>query len=115
MIAPALMVGNVPTSGRRSLLACLQTTMWSERKDHGHLNMSKKTVSTSELKARCAEVIDGVTRGGGPVVITKRGRPVAEIVPVTSERHRLYGCLKGAVTILGDIVEPVDVTWEASG
>ena len=77
--------------------------------------MSKKTVSTSELKAHCAQVIDDVARGRGPITVTKRGRPVARIVPVSAARPDLFGCLKGTVKILGDIVEPVDVTWEAAG
>ena len=75
--------------------------------------MSKKSISTSELKARCAQVIDDVARGSGPVTVTKRGRPVARIVPLETERPKLFGCLAGTITIHGDIVEPVDVTWEA--
>ena len=75
--------------------------------------MSKKSVSTSELKARCAQVIDDVARGGGSVTITKRGRPVARIVAVETQRPRLFGCLAGTITIHGDIIEPIGVAWEA--
>ena len=76
--------------------------------------MSKKSVSTSELKAQCARVIDGVARGGGEVTITKRGRPVARIVPIEGARESLFGCLAGTITIHGDIVGPIDVDWEAA-
>jgi prevent-host-death family protein len=75
--------------------------------------MVKKTVSTSELKAHCAQVIEDVSRGKGPVTVTRRGRPIARIVALKEERPRLFGALKGMLTIHGDIISPVDVEWEA--
>ena len=75
--------------------------------------MARKTVTTSELKAHCGEVIDSVARGHGPVLVTRRGKPVATIVPVETGRRRLFGFLRGSVTILGDVVGPIDVEWEA--
>ena len=75
--------------------------------------MSKKTVTTSELKARCSQVIDEVEKGHGPVIVTRRGKAVAEIVSVIREPPRLFGLLRGTVTIHGDLIEPVGVPWEA--
>ena len=74
--------------------------------------MSKKFITTSELRARCAQVIDAVARGSG-VTVTRRGRPVARIVPLEAERPKLFGCLAGIITIQGDIVGPAATTWEA--
>jgi prevent-host-death family protein len=77
--------------------------------------MVKESVTTSELKARCSEIIGRVERMRTPVILTKRGRPVARIVPMEDgERADLFGFAKGSISILGDIVEPVDVSWEAA-
>jgi antitoxin (DNA-binding transcriptional repressor) of toxin-antitoxin stability system len=50
-----------------------------------------------------------------PVVITKRGKPVAKLVPVEdAEPHReIFGCMKGTVTIHGDIISPIELDWHA--
>lgn len=76
--------------------------------------MAQKRVSTSELKARTAKVIDQVAKGRESVLIVRRGRPVAKLVPVEEPGRSLVGALKGTVTILGDIVGPLDVEWEAA-
>jgi prevent-host-death family protein len=76
--------------------------------------MTKSVVSTSELKAHCSEVVARVARARIPVTITKRGRPVARIVPIDDRSTRLFGFAKGTITVLGDIIEPVDVEWESA-
>ena len=77
--------------------------------------MDEDSVTASELKARCAEIIRRVERQRTPVTLTKRGRPVARIVPVDAEeRTELFGFAKGSISVLGDIVEPVGVIWEAA-
>jgi len=76
--------------------------------------MTKSRVSTSELKARCSKIIEDVARRRVPVFITKRGRPLAKIVPLDEERESLFGFAKGCITVRGDIVDPLDLTWEAA-
>ena len=73
------------------------------------------SVSTSELKTRCGQIVASVAKSRQEVVITKRGRPVARLVPIAADegRRSLFGCLRGSVRIHGDIVEPIEVTWEA--
>lgn len=73
-----------------------------------------RTISASDFKARCGQVIDDVAEGRGPVVITKRGRPVAKLVPAEGERESIFGFAKGCITVRGDIIEPIDVEWEAA-
>jgi prevent-host-death family protein len=77
--------------------------------------MTRSKVSTSELKAHCSSIIESVARKRLPVVITKRGCPVARLVPVEGERESLFGFAKGCILIHGDIMAPVDATWEATG
>ncbi|GIW40881.1 MAG: antitoxin [Candidatus Binatia bacterium] len=72
-----------------------------------------KTINASEFKARCLEILDRVAAGEGPVLIRKRGRPVAELVPPRQVRPQ--DALHGTVHIHGDVVSPVlpPDAWEA--
>ncbi|TDI36823.1 MAG: type II toxin-antitoxin system Phd/YefM family antitoxin [Acidobacteria bacterium] len=73
------------------------------------------TISASDFKAQCSRVIDDVAEGRGPFVITKRGRPVAKLVPADDvKKMPVFGFAKGFITIRGDIVEPIDVEWESA-
>ncbi len=72
-------------------------------------------VTASDFKARCSQIIEEVSKGRGPVVITKRGKPIAQLVTVkATKRQSLFGFAKGCVKIHGDIIEPIDVEWEAA-
>ena len=44
----------------------------------------------------------------------KRGRPVAKLVPVSKAGVRdVFGCMRGTVTVVGDLVAPLEEPWEA--
>ena len=72
-----------------------------------------REVSAGEFKARCLALMNEVRDRGGEYVITKRGVPVAKLVPVLTEKRPLLGSMKGTVKVLGDIVSPLDESWEA--
>ena len=74
-----------------------------------------RAISAGEFKARCLALMDEVRDRGGEYVITKRGAAVAKLVPVRQKRRRLLGSMKGTVTVLGDIISPLDEPWEALG
>ena len=71
-----------------------------------------KTIAAGEFKAKCLSLMDEVERTGEPLVITKRGRPVARLVPEPPERNSLFGMMRGSVIIKGDIISPLDEPWE---
>ena len=75
-----------------------------------------KTMAASEFKARCLKVMDEVQTRRESVLITKKGRPVARIIPAEKPRKEIFGCLKGVVQITGDIEAPVVPAsdWEQS-
>jgi prevent-host-death family protein len=73
----------------------------------------KKTVKVSELKATCLGLVADVARTGKSVVITKRGEPVAKLVPYRRQKPDAFGIWKGKVEIVGDIMSPIDVEWDA--
>jgi prevent-host-death family protein len=68
-------------------------------------------IKASELKAKCLGLLDEVARSGETIVITKRGKPVAQLTPAPQPRKAIFGALKGWIE--GDIVGPIDVEWEA--
>ena len=70
-------------------------------------------IPAGEFKAKCLQVIDEVQRLRMPVIITNRGMPVAKLVPLDEHPESFIGSMKGTMEIIGDIVAPVDVTWEA--
>ena len=81
--------------------------------DHeGEAKMHDSTVPAGEFKARCLQLLDEVAATGHALTITKRGRPVARVVPMPPERT-LFGALAGSVEVRGDIVGPVGEQWEA--
>ena len=74
---------------------------------------SPKTIKASEFKAKCLALMDEVARTGERVVITKNGQPVAELVPHKPKTKNARGIWKGEVEIIGDIMSPIDVEWDA--
>ena len=73
-------------------------------------------MKAGEFKAKCLELMDWVAEGHEEIIITKRGKPIAKLVPLSENPKRdLFGYMKGTVEILGDIVTPLDVKWEADG
>jgi prevent-host-death family protein len=72
-----------------------------------------RTIKASEFKAKCLALMDDVERTGASVVITKNGKPVAELVPHRKSRPKALGLLKDSLFITGDIVSPIDVEWNA--
>jgi prevent-host-death family protein len=77
--------------------------------------MRVRTIKASEFKAKCLALMDEVERTGEPVLVTKNGRPVAELRPHRPAARRGIGMLKDKIRITGDIVAPIDVKWEAEG
>ena len=65
-----------------------------------------KVMPAGQFKARCLKVMDEVRSTREPVVITKKGRPVAKLVPTEGQPEDVFGCMKGEVEIVGDIVSP---------
>ena len=70
-----------------------------------------ETLSVSKFKATCLSVLEDVRRQKKKIIITKRGEPIAEIIPVNHQRDEIP--LKDTVLFVGDIVSPVaEDEWE---
>jgi prevent-host-death family protein len=74
-----------------------------------------KKISAGTFKTHCLSIMEDVRATRHPVVITKRGRPVAKLVPLNTGRDDFIGRLEGVVKIVGDIESPIDPlkSWEA--
>jgi len=72
-----------------------------------------QTIKASEFKAKCLALMDVVARTGESVVVTKNGNPIAELVPYKPKPKNARGIWKGQVEIIGDIMSPIDVEWDA--
>ena len=74
-----------------------------------------RTIQASEFKAQCLALMDEVASTGETLVITKHGRPVAELTAHKPPRARsLIGIDKGRINIPGDIIAPAyEGEWDA--
>ncbi len=70
---------------------------------------NRNTIAAGDFKARCLALLDQVARTGEEVVVTKRGRPVARVVPM---KPVVRPALAGSVKTVGDIVGPILDTWD---
>ncbi len=60
-----------------------------------------KQISAAKFKEQCLSLLDRVGEDG--IVITKRGKPVAKLIPIRTESAELIGRLKGRLKIKGDV------------
>jgi prevent-host-death family protein len=74
---------------------------------------ASRAIPAGEFKARCLALMDHVQRSGIEYVITKRGVPVARLLPAVFERRPLLGSLTGTVLTADDLASPLDEPWEA--
>jgi prevent-host-death family protein len=76
--------------------------------------MTIETIPAGQFKAKCLKLLDEVSLGHRTLIITKHGKPMVKIVPVTREkkpRKLKAGFLKGVMEIHGDIISPMHDVW----
>jgi prevent-host-death family protein len=69
-----------------------------------------KRIAAAKFKEQCLSILDRVDDEG--IVITKRGKPVAKLIPIRTESAALIGSLKGKLKIVGDVFS-TGVEWDA--
>ncbi len=70
------------------------------------------TIPAGEFKAKCLKLLDRVSEGRESLVVTKHGKPVAQVIPMPAQED-IVGSMKGSVLWMGDIISPIDVEWDA--
>ena len=72
--------------------------------------MSVKTIGAAQFKEKCLAILDDIGPEG--IVVTKHGKPVAKLIPISADSAHLIGCLKDEIEIHGDILS-TGVSWNA--
>ena len=73
----------------------------------------KPQIAAGEFKAKCLHLLDEVQRTRQELIVTKRGRPVARLLPAEQQPSAIFGRMKGTIEIVGDIVAPTGERWLA--
>ena len=66
-----------------------------------------RKMAAREFKSKCLVVLDEVQQSGEPVLITKRGKPVAKLVAVRNKGDKIFGHMTGTAKMVGDILHSV--------
>ncbi len=78
-----------------------------------------EVMAISKFKATCLAVLKRVRRTGRPILITRRGEPIAEVMPPRPpvRESGWLGSMAAHATVTGDIVAPLvtEAEWEALG
>lgn len=71
------------------------------------------TISATDFKAKCLAIMNDVSSTGESIIITKHGKPIAQINPVAEKATSIIGMCEGG-SIIDDIMEPVltEEEWE---
>ena len=72
-----------------------------------------QTIKASVFKAKCLKLMDEVNRTGEEIVILKNGKPVSKLVPYKIKPRSLFGFHEGMIKAHDDLIDPIDVKWEA--
>ena len=88
---------------------------WTIVIDHGTLG-AVEAIAISKFKARCLAILERVRRTGEEVLVTRRGVPVARVVPPPPPdpaAESTFGCMAGSFEEVGDVLEPLpEEEWE---
>ncbi|MGH9368193.1 MAG: type II toxin-antitoxin system Phd/YefM family antitoxin [Thermoanaerobaculia bacterium] len=69
-----------------------------------------RQIPAAKFKEQCLSLLDRVGEDG--IVITKRGKPVAKLIPIRIESAELIGRLKGRLKVKGDVFS-TGLKWHA--
>ena len=80
------------------------------------MSPDSRTIPAGEFKAKCLKLLDEVQRTGEELIVTKRGRPVARLVPAEQPEtdEDILAHLRRLVVSVGDIESDFEDDWEAN-
>lgn len=76
-------------------------------------NGGDERIPAARFKAQCLDLLDRVRDERRSIVVTKRGKPVARVVPFDDEPESIVGFLRDSVVRYGDVTSPIEEPWEA--
>ena len=75
------------------------------------MGLLKRQIAAGEFKTKCLALLDEVSERREEIVITKRGTPVARLVPIDDTPAKIFGRMAGTGKITGDIVNSLGDEW----
>lgn len=69
--------------------------------------MKNRTIAAAKFKANCLSLLDEVARSRTELVVTKRGTPIARVVPLRRPARKE----KLTIRFIGDVVGPSEPEW----
>ena len=78
--------------------------------------MAMRKIAAAAFKAQCLTLMEDVHSTKQPLLITKRGKPIAKLIPVQDGDDDFIGRLRGVFEVVGDIEAPVEPpeAWESA-
>lgn len=74
----------------------------------------KRMIQAGKFKAECLKIMDDIQAKKYSIIITKRNKPIAKLVPLEEENKSfLFGKMKGTAQIKGDLIQPIEEQWNA--
>ena len=73
-----------------------------------------KTIPISQFRRDCVDLLEAASRAGAPLVVTRRGKPVARVLPFPGNHAQLEPAgtvLKDRMEFAGDGTSPVEASW----
>jgi prevent-host-death family protein len=80
--------------------------------NYGHIGIHMN-IPAAIFKAECLKLMDEVARTGQAIVITKHGKPVAQLTPIPAQSRSLFGYMQHTLKLQGDLLTPIDDAWSA--
>ncbi|MBI2838474.1 MAG: type II toxin-antitoxin system Phd/YefM family antitoxin [Acidobacteria bacterium] len=77
--------------------------------------LDQRSVKVSEFKARCLRLLQEVADSDRTIIVTKRGKPIARVIPFRRRAAPICGAHRGEIHVRGDIVRSGGPRWEAEG
>lgn len=72
-------------------------------------------ISSSEFKEKCPKILKDIGKYTEEVIITNKGKPIAVLKAyVKPQKEEVFGCMRGSMKILGDIIEPINEEWDGT-
>lgn len=73
-----------------------------------------KTVAATEFKEHCLALLEEVRQTRQSLLVTRHGKPVAEVSPYVPRQRGSMNPLKGSILYQGDLVAPLDEEWDSA-
>ena len=73
-----------------------------------------KSIPATEFKAHCLALLEEVRQTRQSLLVTRHGKPVAEISPYTAKEHGGENPLKGSIVHQGDLISPLNEKWDSA-